>query len=117
MRLSQIHNTRKQGLVTAVIELARKKGVSPYVGDGTNNWSAMHIGRQPLVPACAWNDRRRARYHATAESAISFREIAETIGATMGVAVQAPSAQPRRASISAGWRPSSAHDMSASRAR
>jgi nucleoside-diphosphate-sugar epimerase len=43
VRLSQIHNTVKQGLVTDVIELARRKGVSAYIGDGLNRWSATHV--------------------------------------------------------------------------
>jgi nucleoside-diphosphate-sugar epimerase len=34
VRLPQVHDTRKQGLVTYAIEVARQKGVSAYVGDG-----------------------------------------------------------------------------------
>src|SRR6202046_405432 len=43
MRLPQVHNTVKQGLVTYAIELARQKGVSAYVGDGRNRWPAVHV--------------------------------------------------------------------------
>ena len=40
VRLPQVHDTRKQGLVTCLIQIARDKGVSAYVGDGANRWAA-----------------------------------------------------------------------------
>ncbi|BCP53979.1 NAD-dependent dehydratase [Kaistia sp. 32K] len=89
LRLSQIHDRRKQGLVTDVIELARKKGVSAYVSDGANAWSAAHLSDTARLFRLALERREAgARYHATAEAAIPFREIAEAIGATLGVPVQ-----------------------------
>ncbi len=43
VRLPQVHNTIKQGLVTYAIAVAREKGVSAYVGDGLNRWAAVHV--------------------------------------------------------------------------
>lgn len=43
VRLSQIHDPAKQGLVTDVIALARRTGFSAYVGEGANCWSAAHL--------------------------------------------------------------------------
>lgn len=40
VRLPQVHDTVKQGLVTYAIQIAREKGVSAYVGDGLNRWPA-----------------------------------------------------------------------------
>ena len=40
VRLPQVHDTRKQGLVVVLTEIAREKGVSAYVGDGSNRWPA-----------------------------------------------------------------------------
>ncbi len=43
MRLPQVHNRVKQGLVSYLIRLAREKGVSAFVGDGLNRWPAVHV--------------------------------------------------------------------------
>ena len=40
VRLPQVHDTRKQGLVPWLTQTAREKGVSAYVGDGANRWAA-----------------------------------------------------------------------------
>ena len=40
VRLPQVHDTVKQGLISYTIQVAREKGVSAYVGDGLNRWSA-----------------------------------------------------------------------------
>ena len=45
VRLPQVHNTEKQGLVTYAIAVAREKGVAAYVGDGLNRWPAVHRAR------------------------------------------------------------------------
>ncbi|MBV9749942.1 MAG: NAD-dependent epimerase/dehydratase family protein, partial [Acetobacteraceae bacterium] len=43
MRLPQVHDTVKQGLITPAVAIAREKGVSAYVGDGANRWPAAHV--------------------------------------------------------------------------
>ena len=89
VRLSQIHDTRKQGLVTDVIELARKKGVSAYVGDGQNRWSATHVSDAARLFRLAL-ERHEAgsRYHATAEEGLTFREITQAVGESLDVSVK-----------------------------
>lgn len=42
VRLPQVHDPVKQGLITYLIAVAREKGVSAYVGDGLNRWPAGH---------------------------------------------------------------------------
>lgn len=95
MRLSQIHDTVKQGFVSYVIEVARRTGVSAYVDEGLNNWTAAHISDTArLFRLALEKNQPGARYHATAEEAIPFRQIAEAIGQHFGLPVASiPSAQ------------------------
>jgi nucleoside-diphosphate-sugar epimerase len=95
MRLSQIHDTIKQGFVSYVIEVARRTGVSAYVDEGLNNWTAAHISDTArLFRLALEKNQPGARYHATAEEAIPFRQIAEAIGQHFGLPVASiPAAQ------------------------
>ena len=43
VRLPQVHDQVKQGLISPAIAVAREKGVSAYVGDGLNRWPASHV--------------------------------------------------------------------------
>ena len=43
VRLPQVHDTLKQGLITPAVAVARAKEVSAYVGDGGNRWPAAHV--------------------------------------------------------------------------
>ena len=93
LRLSQIHDTRKQGLVTEVIGLARRTGVSAYVGEGLNCWSAAHVSDTAhLFRLALERQQPGARYHATAEAAIPFRDIAQAVGRRVGVPARSISA-------------------------
>jgi nucleoside-diphosphate-sugar epimerase len=82
VRLPQVHDTRKQGLVTVLIQLAREKGVSAYVGDGTTRWAAgplkdvAHLYRLAVEKT----GPGVTTYHAVEEEGVSLRDIAETIG-------------------------------------
>lgn len=89
VRLPQVHDTKKQGLVPFLTDTARKKGVSAYVGDGTNRWAAapradvVHlyhlVVEQPTTGVTV--------YHAVQEEGVSLRDIAETIGKGLNVPV------------------------------
>lgn len=89
VRLPQVHDTRKQGLVTFMIQLAREKGVSAYVGDGATRWAAgplkavAHLYRLAVEKTGAGV----ATYHAVHEEGVSLRDIAETIGKGLKVPV------------------------------
>ena len=43
VRLPQVHDPERQGLITWWIALAREKGLFAYVGEGRNRWAAGHI--------------------------------------------------------------------------
>ena len=81
VRLPQVHNTDKQGLVTYAIAVAREKGVSAYVADGLNRWAAVHVlDAARLYRLALEKQEAGARYHAVAEEGVPVREIAEAIG-------------------------------------
>lgn len=114
VRLSQIHSSDKQGLVTEMIALARRQGVSAYVGAGANNWSAAHVSDTArLYRAALEQGAAGERYHATAEGSIALREIAQAIGGRLGLPVA--SLDEAQAAGHFGWLARFAgHDMSAS---
>lgn len=81
VRLPQVHNAVKQGLISYAIELAREKGVSAYIGDGLNRWPAAHVlDVAHLYRLALEKHEAGSTYNAVAEEGISMREIAEVIG-------------------------------------
>ncbi|SFK65795.1 SDR family oxidoreductase [Rhodanobacter glycinis] len=93
MRLPQVHDTVKQGLITPLVAIARAKGVSAYVGEGRNRWPSAHVLDVARLYRLAIERREPARYHAVAEEGIPVRTIAEVIGAGLGVPVKSISAE------------------------
>jgi nucleoside-diphosphate-sugar epimerase len=102
VRLPQVHDTVKQGLITPVVALSREKGVSAYVGDGRNRWPAAHVLDVARLYRLALEKREAgARYNAVAEEGVTVREIAEVIGA--GLDIPVVSLSPEEATEHFGW--------------
>jgi nucleoside-diphosphate-sugar epimerase len=102
MRLPQVHDTVKQGLVTYAIAVAREKGVSAYVDNGANRWPAAHISDVGHLYRLALEKHEAgAKYHAVAEEGVPLREIAEVIG--RGLKVPVKSIRPEEAPAHFGW--------------
>lgn len=85
-----VHDETRQGLVTQLIAIARKKQVSAYViGDRENRWGAVHrLDASRLFRLALEQGEAAACYHAVAEEGIPVRAIAETIGSHLGVRVE-----------------------------
>jgi nucleoside-diphosphate-sugar epimerase len=103
VRLPQVHNTLKQGLITYLIAAAREKGMSAYVGDGLNRFAAVHVLDAARVYRLALEKGQAgARYHAVAEEGVPVREIAEAIGRGLKVPVVSKSPE-EAAAIFGPW--------------
>ena len=102
VRLPQVHDWKKQGLITYAVEIAREKGLSAFVGDGTNRWPAVHrLDAARLYRLAFEKGIAGARYHAVAEEGIPVRDIAEVIGRRLGIPVVSQS--PEEAAAHFGW--------------
>jgi len=102
VRLPQIHDTARQGLITFAIAMAREKGVCAYVGDGRNRWSAAHVlDTARLYRLALEKAERGARYHAVAEEGVPLGDIAEVLGKRLKLPVK--SIAPEQAGAHFGW--------------
>ena len=102
VRLPQVHDRVKQGLVTYLIAIAREKGVSAFVGDGLYRWPAVHLlDTAPLYRLALEKGAKGARYNAVGEEGVPFREIAEAIG--RGLKVPLVAKRPEEAADHFGW--------------
>ncbi len=97
-----VHDANRQGLATPLSDLARDKGVSAFIGEGSNRWPAVHrldaahLFRLALEAAPAGS-----RLHAVGEGGVPFRDIAEAIGRHLNLPVV--SISPEDANKHFGW--------------
>jgi nucleoside-diphosphate-sugar epimerase len=102
VRLPQVHDTVKQGLITYLIAVAREKGVSAYVGDGLNRWPAVHVlDCAHLYRLVLEKGSAGSRYNAVAEQGVPLRDMAEVIG--RGLKLPVISLSPEQAGEHFGW--------------
>jgi nucleoside-diphosphate-sugar epimerase len=88
IRLPQVHDPVKQGLITWLVEITRQKSVSAYVGEGLSRWSAAHVlDVAELYRLALDRGQKNARYNAVAEEGVTARAIAEVLGEGLKVPV------------------------------
>ena len=88
VRLPQVHDTTRHGLVSLMIATAREKGVSGYVGDGTGRTPAAHVSDVARLYRLALDKHvAGGRYHAVGEEGLWYKDIAEAIGRGLKIPV------------------------------
>ncbi|MEP6504607.1 MAG: SDR family oxidoreductase [Betaproteobacteria bacterium] len=89
VRLPQVHDRDRAGLITYLIAIARAKGMSAYVGEGRNRWSAVHrLATSSLYRLALEKGTAGARYHAVEEEGVTLKAIAEAIGRGLQIPVR-----------------------------
>jgi nucleoside-diphosphate-sugar epimerase len=88
VRLPQVHDTKKQGLITNFVASAREKKRVAYLGEGKNRFAAAHVKDVALLyKLVVERDDPGAAYHAVAEEGVPMTEIAAAIGRSLKLPV------------------------------
>ncbi len=81
-----VHGTGDPGLTAMLVDVARKTGISAYIGDGANRWASVHVtDAAALVAVAIERAPGGAVLHAVAETGVMTRSIAAAIGAGLQV--------------------------------
>lgn len=83
-----VHGPGDHGFIATLVAIARAQGSSGYLGDGANCWPAVHrLDAARLVRLTLERAPAGSSVHAVAESGVPTKEIAEAIGAGLGLPV------------------------------
>ena len=88
MRLSPTnHGDGDNGFVANLVAIARDKGVSGYIGEGTNRWPAVHRLDSARLFRLALDAPAGSTLHAVADEGVAIRDMAEVIGRHLEIPV------------------------------
>ena len=97
-----VHGPGDHGFVKVLVDIARDKGVSGYIGEGRNRWPAVHrLDAGSLFRLALEKAPAGSVWHGIAEEGVPTRTIAEIIGRKLGV--PAAAIAPEDAGAHFGW--------------
>jgi nucleoside-diphosphate-sugar epimerase len=89
-----VHGEGDHGFMATLVGIARDKGVSGYIGDGSNRWPAVHrLDAAHLVRLALDKAPAGSTLHAVADEGVPIGAIAEVIGRHLDLPVVAISAE------------------------
>ena len=81
-----VHGPRDHGFIAWLVRVARKRGVSAYVGDGANRWAAIHRSdAATLFRLAVEKGPAGGVLHGVGESGVTFQSIAAAIGRRLAI--------------------------------
>ncbi|MFD4527411.1 SDR family oxidoreductase [Streptomyces sp. NPDC058470] len=96
------HGEGDNGFMASLVGIARDKGVSGYIGDGSNRWPAVHrLDSAHLFGLALDKAPAGSTLHAVADEGVPIRAVAEVIGRHLGIPVA--SVAPEDAGEHFGW--------------
>jgi nucleoside-diphosphate-sugar epimerase len=88
-----VHGDGDHGFMAAIVGTARDKGVSGYLGDGSNRWPAAHrLDAAHLFRLAVEQAPAGSTLHAVSDEGVPIRAIAEVIGRHLDLPVAAVAA-------------------------
>jgi nucleoside-diphosphate-sugar epimerase len=85
-----VHGNGDHGFMSALVQIARDKGVAGYLGDGSNRWPAVHrTDAVHLFRLAVESAPAASTLHAIGDEGVPIREVADAIGRHLGVPIRA----------------------------
>jgi len=94
VRLPQVHGDHDHGFVRILINTARSKGLSTYIGDGTNRWPSVHVLDAAVLYRLALERAPAGSIlHAVDDEGVALRDIASIISTRLNVPLVSKSSE------------------------